>query len=315
MYQFTLNQFTRDLSFPFFIQYGKHENGLQLHSHKDFSELVIVLSGKAVHIVDNKQYPVAEGDVFVISKDTPHGYKEADQFRICNIMYQQDMLPSSSNDITNSAGYQALFVIEPFYTMAYQFTSFLKLSPSDFLKISAKVDNMIVEYTSNSEGRKTMLSSMFLNLVTTLSRLYSFEGTMETNDVFALAKSVSYIHSHFTEPLVVTELASLSGYSTRHFARLFKDTYGATPLDYILTLRLNLALKLLTTTSSSVSEIGLSSGFDNPNYFSRLFRKRFGCSPSEYRSIHGTNRLGGNTLTDTVVFGRITGERTATFTR
>ncbi|MDO5521106.1 MAG: AraC family transcriptional regulator [bacterium] len=284
MYQFTLNQFTNDRSFPFFIQYGKHDGDLALHSHKDFSELVIVLSGKAVHIVDGKQYPVSKGDVFVISNDTFHGYKESRQFRICNIMYQQEMLPSSSYDITSSAGYQALFVIEPYYTKSFQFTSFLTLSPADFLTINTMIEQMILEYNSKLEGRKTMLHSMFLNFVTALSRLYSLDDELWTNDVFALARSVSFIHSHFTEPLVVTELAKLSGYSPRHFARLFRDTYGSAPLDYILSLRLTFACRLLRTTASSVSEIALASGFDNPNYFSRLFRKRFDVSPSEYRS-------------------------------
>lgn len=72
---FFLNWFTQDETFPFFIQYGTHDEDLCLHTHADFSELVIVLSGTATHVVDGEEYPIRKGDVFVISNNTAHGYK------------------------------------------------------------------------------------------------------------------------------------------------------------------------------------------------------------------------------------------------
>ena len=55
---YELSEFTNDSSFPFFIQYGRHDNELFIHSHKDFSELTIVLSGEACHIVEDEKMPV-----------------------------------------------------------------------------------------------------------------------------------------------------------------------------------------------------------------------------------------------------------------
>ena len=54
---FFLNWFTQDETFPFFIQYGTHDEDLCLHTHADFSELVIVLSGTATHVVDGVSNP------------------------------------------------------------------------------------------------------------------------------------------------------------------------------------------------------------------------------------------------------------------
>ena len=84
---FFLNWFTQDETFPFFIQYGTHDEDLCLHTHADFSELVIVLSGTATHVVDGEEYPIRKGDVFVISNNTAHGYKHPKNFHICNIMF------------------------------------------------------------------------------------------------------------------------------------------------------------------------------------------------------------------------------------
>ena len=51
-----LNAFTQNTNFPFFIQYGHHDDSMFLHTHADFSELTIVLSGTAIHVVNNEKY-------------------------------------------------------------------------------------------------------------------------------------------------------------------------------------------------------------------------------------------------------------------
>ncbi|GJM83763.1 hypothetical protein HMSSN139_62590 [Paenibacillus sp. HMSSN-139] len=71
-----LNWFTRDEQFPFFIQYGGHEEDTFDHSHADFSELVIVLNGHATHIVNNEESFIKKGNVFVINGSTSHAYKD-----------------------------------------------------------------------------------------------------------------------------------------------------------------------------------------------------------------------------------------------
>ena len=67
-----LHYFTNDDSFPFFIQYGIHEDTMFMHGHADFSELVVVLDGSADHVVDNERFPVKKGDVFFIEAGTLH---------------------------------------------------------------------------------------------------------------------------------------------------------------------------------------------------------------------------------------------------
>ena len=62
-----LSYFTNDDSFPFFIQYGWHEDTMFMHGHKDFSELVVVMDGSAEHVVEDEHFPVKKGDVFVMN--------------------------------------------------------------------------------------------------------------------------------------------------------------------------------------------------------------------------------------------------------
>lgn len=280
-----LNWFSSDVDFPFFIQYGKHDTDLYIHSHKDFDELVIVIDGSAVHIVNNEEYAIEKGDVFVVGNDTVHGYKDTKNFRICNIMYRHDEMFSAMPDIAASAGYQALFVLEPRIAKEQSFKNRLKLNRENYAAVKSMLDDMVSEYESNSECSKSMLVSQFIQLTVMLSRIYSFGISENEQDVINLAKAVSYIENHFDESISVAKLAKLSYYSERHFMRIFKNAYGCSPLEYIINLRMNRACVLLKGSAMTISETAKKCGFDDVNYFSRLFKKKVGISPSKFKKL------------------------------
>ncbi len=83
-----------------------------------------------------------------------------------------------------------------------------------------------------------------------------------------------------------TALAESCGFSTGHFVRLFKQYTGYTPHQYLQRIKMQKAAKLLVETSTSVKEIALLLGIDNPLYFSNAFRRFYGISPREYRKQH-----------------------------
>lgn len=73
--------------------------------------------------------------------------------------------------------------------------------------------------------------------------------------------------------------------SVSWFLRNFKEFIGQPPAQYLLTIRMNNAVSLLETTDYNVAEISAIIGYDNALYFSRLFKKHKGVSPSEYRRL------------------------------
>ena len=285
-----LNWFTADDDFPFFIQYGKHDTDLYIHSHKDFNELVIVIDGSAVHMVNNEEYIIKKGDVFVVGNDTVHGYKNTKSFRICNIMYRHAEMFSAAPDIAASAGYQALFVLEPQITKEQGFKNRLKIYRENYTAVKFILDDMVREYENMYECAKSMLISQFIRLAVVLSRLYSFDINGNEHDVINIAKAVSYIENHFDESISVAKLAELSYYSERHFMRIFKNAYDCSPIEYIINMRINRACTLLKGSDMTISETAEKCGFDDVNYFSRLFKKKVGVSPSEFRKKYRANR-------------------------
>lgn len=285
MIAMSLKAFTQDTSFPLYIQYGFHNTDLYKHTHADFSELVIVLQGTALHKVDNDVYPVKKGDVFVISNNTSHGYEHTSSFRICNIMYRTELL-ASELDLRKLAGFHALFVIEPYLSMEHSFQSRLTLQTADFEQVNSLITCMIQEYSNQADGWKTMLISCFKRLVVFLSRAYVLTSFEKTYDIINIAKSISYIEHHFIEPLSIEELAAMSNLSIRHFTRIFHNTYETTPGNYILALRMKHACSLLKNTGVNISEVAFRSGFNDSNYFTRQFRKRYNITPRQYRQLN-----------------------------
>jgi AraC-like DNA-binding protein len=96
---------------------------------------------------------------------------------------------------------------------------------------------------------------------------------------------IDHILANLDKPLPVEELARISGLSRAHFSRVFATSEGMPPAEFVLQKRLQRAVKLLTKTASlPVKEVAIMSGFDDPNYFAKVFRRVFGASPTEFRT-------------------------------
>ncbi len=101
-----------------------------------------------------------------------------------------------------------------------------------------------------------------------------------------LQRTLEYIHANLGEPLELEDLAAASGYSVGHFQRSFKARMGTTPWQYVTDQRPDLALIYLRESRHSIGEIAGLTGYRDQLYFSRAFRKHYGCSPSEWRAAH-----------------------------
>lgn len=284
MYTVQLNWFTTDQEFHFFIQYGGHDEDTELHKHADFSELVIVLNGNATHIVNTESSFIKKGDVFVIDSATSHAYKDPHEFRICNIMYHPDMLRSAGHDLKTSNGFQAMFVLEPFYRNIQHYKSKLSLPISNLEYVSSCISFMIDEYTNKLQGYRTLLTSRFLELVVYLSRQYEQQDLKGIqNNLMSLATIMSYIEDHYLDLLTLEEIAAQSDISARHLNRVFRSYYQTTPFSYIQRLRLEHACTLLKQSNLPIMKVSYASGFNDSNYFTRQFTKAYGMSPKAYR--------------------------------
>ena len=104
-------------------------------------------------------------------------------------------------------------------------------------------------------------------------------------------KIKDYINAHISDDLRLEQIADLIGMSPSAFSRYFKLRTGKNLSEYIIDLRLGLAARRLVDTADGVSEICWNCGFNNLSNFNRLFRKRKGCSPTEFREKYQKTKV------------------------
>ena len=117
-------------------------------------------------------------------------------------------------------------------------------------------------------------------------------GTREMGDVSGdantpamISEAKLYMSQHFTDPnLMLQDVAKAVGMSNSRFSTVFSQTGGQTFTEYLIYLRLNKAKEMLRTTAVKSSQIARESGYNDSHYFSYIFKKNVGMTPSEYRS-------------------------------
>jgi transcriptional regulator GlxA family with amidase domain len=100
-----------------------------------------------------------------------------------------------------------------------------------------------------------------------------------------IEQSIAYMKQHLDAPLHVGTLAALVSISPSHYFALFKRRTGTAPIDYFIRLRMQQACHLLDATSMSVKEVAATLGYEDPYYFSRMFKSVNEMAPSDYRAL------------------------------
>jgi len=153
-------------------------------------------------------------------------------------------------------------IIEAYFDGLLSYFNSPKLLTEDLLKIKIK-ELISIMIQTDERGQ---LKHIFGNLFT--SSDFAFKEVIQKN---------------LYENLNLEELAFLTSLSLSSFKRKFNSVYGTTPNKYITSKRLENAQTLLNTTDLTIAEIAYDSGFSDLGYFSKIFRKNFNVSPSEYR--------------------------------
>lgn len=102
-------------------------------------------------------------------------------------------------------------------------------------------------------------------------------------DLDAVEKAKKFINDHFKKDISSKTIAGITGLSPSYFGFVFRKETGCTLTSYLETCRCGYAKELLESTSLSIKEIASDTGYADQNYFSRMFKKHEGTSPSEYR--------------------------------
>ena len=131
---------------------------------------------------------------------------------------------------------------------------------------------------SRCEGARTLATS-------------SFAKVEVESDSRRVLKVKNFISKNYMDEIRLNTLADIAGMSPSAFSRFFKLHTGRNLSEYIIEMRLGYASRMLVDTAKSIAEISFQSGFNNLSNFNRIFKKKKGCSPSEFRENYHKTRI------------------------
>lgn len=143
------------------------------------------------------------------------------------------------------------------------------------------------EYLAKDVCYKLPIRANIYLLMTALLRNYCMvkndSERMIYHNVLRLRPVINYIAEHYAEKIYVEKLADIIMVSPDYFTKMFKDSIGKTPVDYINGIRVNRSMQLLIDSEKSIADIAEEIGFCNANYFHKIFKQYTDKSPLAYR--------------------------------
>ena len=131
---------------------------------------------------------------------------------------------------------------------------------------------------------RNLLSEIWLLLLEVIRNMdsRSMQHTAKNQD--RIQTMIAFIQENFAEKLTLEEIADSAAISTRECLRCFQSSIHQSPMDYLISYRVQTAKKLLETTDHSITDIALHCGFNSNSYFTKIFHRTFGKTPNAYRT-------------------------------
>lgn len=279
-YELTYNDLNPRFLFSCLLE--RQEEELNYHCH-DFIEIVIILKGKGHFLINGTDIPITEGNVLLLNPGTYH-----------------KSIPLPSHTLTECylAFTDVEFINTPknFFPLFHGQKILGKLPEKAKKEIFQLCSAMNQESQSRNTGRYFMLKAYLIQVLCLLLRFdqqeelsdehhmkgYEFKSP---NKTYVVQQIMKYMESHYREKISLDQIAENMYLSPFYISKLFKSETGDTPINYLISLRMEKAKELLDRNPSlSIQQAAAQVGYEDAYHFSKLFKKYFGLSPMYYKA-------------------------------
>ena len=250
-----------------------------VHDH-NYSEIAVIISGPARHVLDGKNVPVSAGDVLIVHPGAVHAYDETAEMEIVNLIFDSSRLSLPQLD-----GYSLpLFgkIFPDAKNLYHSANPAVHLNPEDLAETVRMIRKLEDELKNPLPGKLFLCLALFMEIIAYLSRK-SGEQNSARQANFRIGEAIRYMNRHYAEPVELKKLAKIANMSERSFFRHFHVSAGCSPVEYLLKIRLQHGCDLLINGNASIAEIAAECGFCDSNYFCKQFRRAFSVSPRTFR--------------------------------
>lgn len=246
------------------------------HKHDDLHEILVVCDGEGTFMIGGVSYGVSGGDILVYNKGVLHEEQSSNDSPLLTY-YCGFTLPTASPTED--------WVIPPNAQPVIR-------SSRVFTEIAALMKMIVDESSIKEEGYEEICRYLINSVVLLLRRtVRNQQHRKEQESNAGLAAQIKdYIDRNFTQSITLKDLGLQFHVNPYYISHIFKDNYQISPINYAIHRRIGEATRLLVSTEMKVWEIAKLLGYDNPNYFTIIFRRITGLSPNRFRESNLKNR-------------------------
>ncbi|AIQ70331.1 AraC family transcriptional regulator [Paenibacillus graminis] len=265
---------------PIFVNRAHETFDLHTHSH-EFVEITYVSQGSGVHYIDGEAVSVEHGTLFFIPVGHSHVFrpwttKKDHPLIVYNCLFQIEYLAELRTTLHQASDICSFFTDEhlPWFS--------LKDTTGAYHVMFQELHR---EFSAKAPGYLAVLTSLIVRILTGLyrHRLQISTPVGDRPQWSTIDEAIAFIHSNYGSGIKLSELAARANLSERQFSRIFQQQTGMSFTDYLQTIRMDAACRLLSGTRSSISEISAVSGYADLKFFHRVFKNKIGVTPRQYR--------------------------------
>ncbi|WP_208589809.1 helix-turn-helix transcriptional regulator [Gracilibacillus suaedae] len=253
-----------------------HEFEMELHHH-DAIEIMYVIDGKCQIEIDDRVVQLRKGQYIYIHSNVKHRLN-IDKDHPCRMLNVEFIL--HSNKITPYISIERLFQTQPSLQSLFDQSERYFLLKDD-QAVFFTLRHLVLELDHHAKNNQLLIDNLMVQLLLWIDR--NRREYQDQADNQHIKKALTYIHEHYDTEIKVESLANITHLHPSYLHKIFSRSQGMTINQYITKVRLEKAKMLLVNTEIPVTEISNYVGVNTSQYFSNLFKKETGLSPSAYR--------------------------------
>ena len=247
-------------------------NAYTMHAHEEY-ELFFLVSGQRRYFVGQTIYDIAPGNAIFIPRTVLHrtvslGSKGYDRYVLTFSQKHYDAFVALS-------GWDACASLSQ--------GGCLQLGVDGAYQVQRAFEKMELSFAQGDKWSQAAVTNQFYEILLTCLREGKSKEPCQEESADKIQQAARYISEHYHEWITLSDVASQVHMEKTYFSKRFKALIGSGFLEYLTQTRLLSAKELLVKTDLSIGEISDACGFSNSNYFGDVFRRYYGCSPTEYR--------------------------------
>lgn len=271
-----------DVKFPFSM-YKETGSGriINSRSHNSSMEIVEITSGSVTVQIGTEFIDASAGDFLYIPPSMVfRADATSDTATIRGMIFDMSIIEENLENFDSEVFYM-------FYVQSRKKISVFGVEHPVYHTLARFMQESYDEYAEKDICYKLPIRANIYHMMTALLRYYCGSkdelDRMIYHNVLRLRPVIAYIDEHYKEKIYIEELSDMINVSPDYFTKMFKESIGKTPIDYINGMRINYAMELLCSTDIPMSDIADTIGFCNPNYFHKIFKQYMVTSPLAYR--------------------------------